>query len=122
MKQNSRKASSEPGEEENVKESDEKPINKVDKAEGGEPLQLPPPPDFASLEEYKFENDRHRVVVALLIADFFLFMMKHLKFNHVIQFIYVSQLVVDANGVLVLLKFLNQDFAKVVDFSLVKSD
>jgi len=49
-------------------------------------------------------------------------MMKHLKFNHVIQFIYVSQLVVDANGVLVLLKFLNQDFAKVVDFSQVKSD
>jgi len=34
----------------------------------------------------------------------------------VIQFIYLSQLVVDANGVLVLLKFLNQDFSK-VDFS-----
>ena len=42
------------------------------------------------MDEYKFENDRHRVIVALLIADFFLFMMKHLKFNHVIQFICVS--------------------------------
>ena len=82
----------------------------------------PEPPDFASLDEYKFENDRHRVIVALLIAEFFLSLMKHLKYNHVIQFIYVSQLVVDANGVLVLLKFLNQDFAKVVDFSANKLD
>jgi hypothetical protein len=47
-------------------------------------------PDFATLDEFKFESDRHRVIVALLIADFFLFLMKHLKFNHVIQFIYVS--------------------------------
>ena len=79
-------------------------------------------PDFATTEEYKFENDRHRVIVALLIADFFLLLMKHLKGNHVIQFVYVSQLVVDANGVLVLLKFLNQDFAKVVDFTTNKAD
>jgi hypothetical protein len=68
------------------------------------------------MEEYKFESDRHRVIVALLIADFFLFFMKHLKSSHIVQFIYVSQLVVDANGVLVLLKFLNQDFTKLVDF------
>ena len=60
--------------------------------------------------------------MALLIADFFLYLMKHLKHNHVIQFIYVSQLVVDANGVLVLLKFLNQDFAKLVDFTTNKAD
>ena len=74
------------------------------------------PPDFAAMDSFKYENDRHRVIVAMLISDFFLFLMKHLKNNHIIQFIYVSQLVVDANGVLVLLKFLNQDFAKVVDF------
>lgn len=84
--------------------------------------ELPEVPDFAVVEEYKFENDRHRVIVAMLIADFFLFLMKHLKHNHVIQFIYVSQLVVDANGVLVLLKFLNQDFAKIIDFNEVKTD
>ena len=47
------------------------------------------------------------MIVALIISDFFLFLMKHFKGNHVIQFIYISQLVVDANGVLVLLKFLN---------------
>ncbi len=97
----------------------------VNKDEGKKILpteQIPPLPDFAQLEPYKFENDRHRVIVALLIADFFLYLMKHLKFNHIIQFIYVSQLVVDANGVLVLLKFLNQDFAKVIDFQAVKID
>ncbi len=73
------------------------------------------------MEEFKFENDRHRVLVALVISDFFLYLMSHFKSNHIIQFIYISQLVVDANGVLVLLKFLNQDFAK-VDFSTVKID
>ncbi|CDW84661.1 UNKNOWN [Stylonychia lemnae] len=78
-------------------------------------------PDFATVEDYKYENDRHRVIVALVISDFFLFLMKHFKNNHVIQFIYISQLVVDANGVLVLLKFLNQDFTK-IDFSTVKID
>jgi hypothetical protein len=40
-------------------------------------------------------------------------MLKHFKKNHVIQFMYLCQLLVDANGVLVLLKFLNQDFSKV---------
>lgn len=74
------------------------------------------------MESFKYENDRHRVIVAMLISDFFLFLMKHLKNNHVIQFIYVSQLVVDANGVLVLLKFLNQDFAKVIDFNAERNE
>lgn len=78
-------------------------------------------PDFATLEAYKFENDRHRVIVAMLISDFFLFIMKHFKNNHIIQFIYISQLVVDANGVLVLLKFLNQEFSK-IDFTSEKID
>jgi hypothetical protein len=41
-------------------------------------------PDFATIEAYKFENDRHRVIVAMLISDFFLFIMKHFKSNHVI--------------------------------------
>lgn len=86
---------------EEAKEDDRKQESALDL------LESPIAPDFASLEEYKFENDRHRVIVAMLIADFFLFLMKHLKNNHVLQFIYVSQLVVDANGVLVLLKFLN---------------
>lgn len=71
--------------------------------------------NFAGIEEYAFEMDRHRVIVAMIISDFFLFMLKHFKANHVVQFMYLSQLIVDANGVLVLLKFLNQDFGK-IDF------
>jgi hypothetical protein len=41
-------------------------------------------PDFEVDAEYKYENDRHRVAVASVISDFFLFFMKHLKFNHII--------------------------------------
>ena len=59
------------------------------------------------MAEYQFEMDRHRVIVAMIISDFFLFMLRHFKANHVVQFMYLSQLIVDANGVLVLLKFLN---------------
>lgn len=72
-------------------------------------------PNYAAMPEYQFEMDRHRVIVAMIISDFFLFMLKHFKANHVVQFMYLSQLIVDANGVLVLLKFLNQDFSK-IDF------
>jgi len=49
------------------------------------------------------------------ISDLFLFILKHFKRNHVFQFMYLSQLIVDANGVLVLLKFLNQDFSKITN-------
>ncbi len=98
-------------------ENSKQPENEEKIVEEKQEIQEDAVPDFAALEEFKFENDRHRVIVALLIADFFLFMMKHMKNNHLIQFVYISQLVVDANGVLVFLKFLNQDFAKVIDFS-----
>ena len=63
--------------------------------------------------EHDQEQDRHRLIVAMSISDFFLFLLRHLKRNHIVQFMYLSQLIVDANGVLVLLKFLNQDFAKI---------
>lgn len=63
--------------------------------------------NYANMPEFQFEMDRHRIIVAMIISDFFLFMLKHFKANHVVQFMYLSQLIVDANGVLVLLKFLN---------------
>ena len=70
-------------------------------------------PDFSKMPDYQFESDRHRIIVAMVISDFFLFMLKHFKANHLAQFMYLSALLVDANGVLVLLKFLNQDFGKI---------
>lgn len=68
--------------------------------------------DYFDLEDYKYENDRHRVITAMIISDLFIYMLKHFKSNCINQFIYLSQLLVDANGVLVLLKFLNQGFEK----------
>ena len=61
--------------------------------------------------EFEAEQDRHRLIVAMAISDFFLFLLKHFKRNHVLQFMYLSQLIVDANGVLVLLKFLNRNIS-----------
>ena len=66
--------------------------------------------EFSKMPEYQLEMDRHRIIVAMVISDFFLFMLKHFKANHLVNFMYLSALLVDANGVLVLLKFLNQDF------------
>ena len=34
--------------------------------------------DISTIELYKYENDRHRVLVAKIISDFFLFFLKHL--------------------------------------------
>jgi hypothetical protein len=68
--------------------------------------------DYFEMEEYRYENDRHRIITAMIISDLFIYMLKHFKANCINQFIYLSQLLVDANGVLVLLKFLNQGFEK----------
>lgn len=37
--------------------------------------------DISKADENKFENDRHRVIVAKVISDFFLFMLRHFKNN-----------------------------------------
>jgi len=83
--------------------------------EDGDDDEIDEEMEFAKMPEYQFEVDRHRIIVAMVISDFFLFMLKHFKANHLVQFMYLSALLVDANGVLVLLKFLNQDFGK-IDF------
>jgi Domain of unknown function (DUF3402) len=41
-------------------------------------------------EESEAENDRHRLIVALSISDFFLFLLRHFKVNHIVQFMYLS--------------------------------
>jgi len=62
--------------------------------------------------DYSIEIDRHRTIVAKTITEIFLFLLRHFKASHIMQASYLSQLVVDANGALVILKFLNQDLAK----------
>jgi len=41
--------------------------------------------DISVHQEYKYENDRHRVIVAKIISDFFLYFMKQLKSNRKIS-------------------------------------
>ena len=97
-----------------------KEANKNEKEDGGcsSNDEALPDEDYFELDEYKYENDRHRIITAMIISDLFIYMLKHFKANCINQFVYLSQLLVDANGVLVLLKFLNQGFEK---FSFDKS-
>lgn len=37
--------------------------------------------DVFDLPEYLYENDRHRIITAMIISDFFIFMLKHFKAN-----------------------------------------
>ena len=37
--------------------------------------------DLAVKEEYKAENDRHRIIVARVIGDIFVFILKHFREN-----------------------------------------
>ena len=37
--------------------------------------------DFFDLEDYKYENDRHRMIAAMIISDLFIYMLKHFKAN-----------------------------------------
>lgn len=56
------------------------------------------------------DRTRHRFIMAYSISRFFILLIKRLESNHVIQSSYLAQLITETNGVLVLLKFLNQDF------------
>ena len=55
------------------------------KAEGGEVEEKVPEgiedDDWFELEEYKYENDRHRIITAMIISDLFIYMLKHFKAN-----------------------------------------
>ena len=96
------------------KESAEEAEDQIEssKKEAQQPEWTTKDEDFFDLEDYRYENDRHRVITAMIISDLFIYMLKHFKANCINQFVYLSQLFVDANGVLVLLKFLNQGFEK----------
>ena len=46
--------------------------------------------DVFEMEAYKYENDRHRIITALIISDLFIYMLKHFKANCINQFVYLS--------------------------------
>ena len=53
------------------------------------------------------DEARHRFIAGLYISKVLKILLKKFRLNHFFQFEYFSQLINDANGILVLLKFLN---------------
>jgi hypothetical protein len=74
--------------------------------------------DLAVSEIFKHENYRHSLTTAKYIGLILLYIQRHFQYNHVIQGVYLSALIVDANGILVLLKFINQDFTNASNYLL----
>ena len=37
--------------------------------------------DIFEMDDYRYENDRHRIITAMIISDLFIYMLKHFKSN-----------------------------------------
>lgn len=103
------------------KDEDEKE-NNDDDSNSEEDVGNPETIDLAVVDFYKYENNRHSLITAKFIGLLLLFIQRHFHSNHVLQCVYLSSLIVDANGVLVLLKFINQDFSLIDNKNLRRSD
>ncbi|RTG82254.1 uncharacterized protein DC041_0006980 [Schistosoma bovis] len=55
------------------------------------------------------DNKRHREIIVKAISALLLLLLKHFKLNHIYQFEYVSQYLVFANCIPLILKFFNQE-------------
>eukprot|EP00742_Colponemidia_sp_Colp-10_P005282 GILJ01005642.1.p1 GENE.GILJ01005642.1~~GILJ01005642.1.p1 ORF type:complete len:542 (-),score=96.31 GILJ01005642.1:226-1851(-) len=60
-------------------------------------------------QRWEKEYQRHKAILVFAVSDILLMTLQHSKRNHHGQFLYLSQLIVDANGILVMLKYINQD-------------
>ena len=58
--------------------------------------------------------NRQKEVIAKAVSAVLLLLLKHLKLNHVYQFEFVSQHLVFANCIPLVLKFINQDIVQYV--------
>ena len=67
--------------------------------------------DLAIDPSLKAENLHHSFMVAKVVGRILYLLGSHFFENHPLQALYFAHLIVDANGVLVLLKFVNQDFS-----------
>ena len=54
------------------------------------------------------EMKRHKEIILKAVSFILLLLLKHFQRNHPLQAAYLKQLVVDANGILLILKYLNQ--------------
>jgi len=65
------------------------------------------------LDSARLEHDltRHKEIITKAVSAVLLLLLKHYRLNHVYQFEYISQCMVYANCIPLVLKFLNQDMA-----------
>ena len=61
-------------------------------------------------EGHPHESQRHVLITFVYISKVFEILLKAFKLNHKVQFYYLSQSIYEANGVLVFLKLMNQEF------------
>ncbi|THD25981.1 Striatin-interacting protein 2 [Fasciola hepatica] len=67
------------------------------------------PNDVVQKAISNFDVNRHRELIVKAISAILLLLLKHMKLNHVYQFEYVSQYLVIANCIPLILKFFNQN-------------
>ena len=56
-----------------------------------------------------YDVNRHREIIVKAISGLLLLLLKHFKLNHIYQFEYISQHLVFANCIPLVLKFFNQN-------------
>ena len=65
-----------------------------------------------SNEYSEVDMSRHKEIILKSISAIILLLIKELRKNHILQSEYILQLIADANGLLLILKFLNQDIVQ----------
>lgn len=69
------------------------------------------PEDPNPIEPQRLQKDlsRHKEIITKAVSASLLLLLKHFRLNHIYQFEFISQCMFYANGVTLVLKFLNQD-------------
>lgn len=64
-------------------------------------------------DRHRPESTRHKLILVHYVAVLLELLIDRFKANHALQLSTLTQQIYDANGVLVMLKFMNQDFAQI---------
>lgn len=69
------------------------------------------------LQSMKLGNDvnRHKEIIVKAVSAILLLLLKHFKLNHIYQFEFMSQHLVFANCIPLVLKFLNQNILSYIE-------
>jgi len=81
----------------------------------GMQVQWPCDCEDCTEERHKVESTRHKLLLVHYVTLLLELLVDRFKANHALQLSTLTQQIYDANGVLVMLKFMNQDFAQMPD-------